>query len=416
MADFNYRAAQRDGQIVEGRIAASDEQAAIRLLRSQGLTPIRIQMPTGSSLSATPTAIPREDQPRLGLRRKPRPPSQDDVLHMTKELAVLLRAGLPLDRALKVILNMNGQPAMQGVLQEILDAIKGGRNLSHALRAHGELFGDFYINMVRSGEAGGQLAEVLAELAQHLERGKALRASLTSALIYPSILLVVSILSIALMLGFVVPQFKSLFEDMGERLPLATRWVVDSGDWMADYGGYLLIAALPLWLIFRRWKATPEGRIAMDRISLRLPLLGPILLKYEITRFARTLGTLLSNGVSLLEAIGIARDTVGNSLLREALDSLPAAIKQGGRMATALEKTGLFTQAAIQMIAVGEESGRLDAMLKELAHVYDDEVQASVKRTLTLLEPLLILGLGAIIATIIIAILMGILSVNELVA
>lgn len=416
MADFNYRAAQRDGQIVEGRIAASDEQAAIRLLRSQGLTPIRIQMPTGPSLSATPAATPRGDQPRLGLRRKPRPPSQDDVLHMTKELAVLLRAGLPLDRALKVILNMNGQPAMQGVLQEVLDAIKGGRNLSHALRAHGELFGDFYINMVRSGEAGGQLAEVLAELAQHLERGKALRASLTSALIYPSILLVVSILSIALMLGFVVPQFKSLFEDMGERLPLATRWVVDAGDWMADYGGYLLIAALPLWMIFRRWKATPEGRIAMDRISLRLPLLGPILLKYEITRFARTLGTLLSNGVSLLEAIGIARDTVGNSLLREALDSLPAAIKQGGRMATALEKTGLFTQAAIQMIAVGEESGRLDAMLKELAHVYDDEVQASVKRTLTLLEPLLILGLGAIIATIIIAILMGILSVNELVA
>lgn len=416
MADFNYRAAQRDGQIVEGRIVASDEQAAIRLLRSQGLTPIRIQMPTGPSLSATPAATPRGDQPRLGLRRKPRPPSQDDVLHMTKELAVLLRAGLPLDRALKVILNMNGQPAMQGVLQEVLDAIKGGRNLSHALRAHGELFGDFYINMVRSGEAGGQLAEVLAELAQHLERGKALRASLTSALIYPSILLVVSILSIALMLGFVVPQFKSLFEDMGERLPLATRWVVDAGDWMADYGGYLLIAALPLWMIFRRWKATPEGRIAMDRISLKLPLLGPILLKYEITRFARTLGTLLSNGVSLLEAIDIARDTVGNSLLQEALDSLPAAIKQGGRMATALEKTGLFTQAAIQMIAVGEESGRLDAMLKELAHVYDDEVQASVKRTLTLLEPLLILGLGAIIATIIIAILMGILSVNELVA
>lgn len=411
MADFHYRAAQRDGQIVEGRIAASDEQAAIRLLRSQGLTPIRIQMPTSPSLSATS----RRDQAQLGLRRRPRPPGQDDVLHMTKELAVLLRAGLPLDRALKVILNMNGQPAMQGVLQETLDAIKGGRNLSHALRAHGELFGDFYINMIRSGEAGGQLAEVLAELAQHLERGKALRTSLTSALIYPSILLVVSILSIALMLGFVVPQFKSLFEDMGESLPLATRWVVDVGDWMAEYGGYILIAALPLWLIFRRWKATPEGHMAMDRLSLRLPLLGPILLKYELTRFARTLGTLLSNGVSLLEAIGIARDTVGNILLREALDSLPAAIKQGGRMATSLEKTGLFTQAAIQMIAVGEESGRLDAMLKELAHVYDDEIQASVRRTLTLLEPLLILGLGAIIATIIIAILMGILSVNELV-
>jgi general secretion pathway protein F len=416
MADFHYRAAQRDGQIVEGQITAQDEQTALRLLRSQGLTPIRIQMPTGALLSATSTATPREDQPRLGRRSKPRPPNQDDVLHMTKELAVLLRAGLPLDRALKVILNMSGQPTMQGVLQETLDAIKAGRNLSHALRSHRELFGDFYINMVRSGEAGGQLAEVLAELAQHLERGKALRASLTSALIYPSILLVVSILSIALMLGFVVPQFKSLFEDMGERLPLATRWIVDAGDWMADYGGYLLIAALPLWLMFRRWKATPKGRIAMDRISLRLPLLGPILLKYEITRYARTLGTLLSNGVSLLEAIGIARDTVGNSLLQEALSSLPSAIKQGGRMATALEKTGLFTQAAIQMIAVGEESGRLDAMLKELAQVYDDEVQASVKRTLTLLEPLLILGLGAIIATIIIAILMGILSVNELVA
>lgn len=414
MADFNYRAAQRNGQIIEGQITASDEQTAIRLLRSQGLTPIRIQL--GPLPSALALVTPRVARPRLGLRRKPRPPGQDEILRLTKELATLLHAGLPLDRALKVILNMNGHPAMQGVLQDILDAIKGGRPLSHALRTHHGLFGDFYINMVRSGEAGGQLAEVLAELAEHLERNKGLRSSITSALIYPAILLVVSILSIALMLGFVVPQFKSLFEDMGERLPLATRWVVNAGDWIAHHGVYLLLAALPFGLLFRRWKATSRGQITIDRISLRLPLFGPILLKYEITRFVRTLGTLLANGVSLLEAIGIARDTMGNSLLREALDSLPVAIKQGGRMATALEKTGLFTQAAIQMIAVGEESGRLDAMLKELAHAYDDEVQASVKRSLTLLEPLLILGLGAIIATIIIAILMGILSVNELVA
>ncbi|MEW6446131.1 MAG: type II secretion system F family protein [Pseudomonadota bacterium] len=416
MADFAYRAARRDGQVTEGRIAASDEPTAARLLRAQGLTPIRLAL---AEDNAAPAAARTPTAPRVAffsLRRSPRPPGQDEILHMTKELSVLLRAGLPLDRALKVMIGMSGQPPMRSVMQDMLDTIKGGRGLSQALRAHGDLFGDFYINMVRSGEAGGQLATVLADLAEHLERSKTLRSSMVSALIYPAILLAVSVLSIALMLGFVVPQFKSLFEDMGERLPLATRLVVDSGDWIAAHGIYLLIAALPLWLLLQRWKNTPAGRASIDRISLRLPLLGPTLLKYETTRFARTLGTLLGNGVSLLDAIGIARDTVGNTVLREALSSLPPAIKQGGRMAAALEKTGLFSQAAIQMTAIGEESGRLDAMLRELAHVYDNEVQAGVKRALTLLEPLLILGLGAIIAAIIIAILMGILSVNELVA
>lgn len=399
MASFTYKAVGRDGKTRQGVVEASGQELASRQLRAQGLTLLKLE--AGNSL----------DDPEKIVGK---PPSRQEVLSMTSELAVLLRAGLPLDRALKVLIDMAVQPQMQFLLNDLLKAVKGGKALSIAMQSHEKIFGSFYISMVRSGEASGQLSEVLDRLVEYLENAKANRDSVVSALIYPAILLVVAVLSIVLMLGFVVPQFESLFEDMGEALPLLTQMVLSGADFIKSWGWLLLIVIIGGGIVFRNWSSTDQGRTALDKRMLGLPLAGGIVFEFEVSKFARTTGTLLGNGVSLLKAISIAIDTVDNRVIRDALQVLPPAVKGGQRMSIALEESKMFTPMVIQMIRVGEESGSLDRMLLELAKVFDDHVQSGVKRGLALLEPILILTMGFIIAVIIIAILMGILSVNNL--
>ena len=216
------------------------------------------------------------------------------------------------------------------------------------------------------------------------------------------------------MLGFVVPQFETLFEDMGEALPPLTSIVISGADFIKDYGWLLLVVLVGLGFYLRNWAATEQGKISLHQRMLTIPLAGGIIFEYEVSKFARTVGTLLGNGVSLLKAISIAIDTVDNRVIKDALEVLPPAVKAGKRMSVALEETDMFTPMVIQMIRVGEESGSLDQMMLELATVFENHVQSGVKRGLALLEPVLILGMGFIIAVIIIAILMGILSVNDL--
>jgi|TARA_R100000005_G_scaffold96550_1_gene84450 general secretion pathway protein F len=398
MAHFSYRAIGRDGKPLDGTVEADGLDVASRLLRAQGLTLLALEQGEG-----------RAKQPAAS-----KPVKRDDVLSTTSELAVLLRAGLPLDRALKVLIDMASEPALETLLQDLLREVKAGKALSQALLPHQAVFGNFYINMVRSGEASGQLSAVLDRLVEYLQNAKASRDNVVSALIYPAILLVVAVLSIVLMLGFVVPQFETLFEDMGEALPPLTAMVVGAADFIARYGWLLLLVALAAGWWVRNWLATEAGQASKDARLLKMPVVGGILFQFEVSKFARTVGTLLGNGVSLLKAISIAIDTVDNRVIKQALQVLPSAVKSGKRMSVALEESGLFTPMVIQMTRVGEESGRLDAMMLELARVFDGHVQAGVKRGLTLLEPVLILGMGAIIAVIIIAILLGILSVNDL--
>lgn len=415
MAEYAYRAATTDGGFVDGRLSAASREEALRQLRGQGLTPVRLEESgeeTAQGGARATTAVKSIARPRLLSR--PKRPGFAEVHALTAELSVMLRAGLPLDRALRVLIGMSGNPAVVAVIEDLLKSVKAGKGLSQALAAHQPLFGDFYISMVRSGEAGGQLAAVLAQLAEHLERVKALRESVISALIYPAILVVVAALSVILLLGFVVPQFETLFDDLGDGLPLPTRIIVSAGHLVADWGWLLALLAVAAVLLARRWLASPGGRLRRDDWLLRTPVIGTIARKYEITRFARSMGTLLGNGVPIVTALRIASDTMGNQCLRSAIDSVAPAIKQGGRMADALERSGLFTLLALNMVRLGEETGRLDAMLLEVARVHDAEVQAGVKRALTLVEPALILTLGVVIAAIIVSILMGILSVNEL--
>ncbi len=401
MPVFSYKAIGRDGKSLAGTIEADGPELATRQLRGQGLTLLKLE--AGGSNAAETVS-----------RRSRKGPGRQEILSMTSELAVLLRAGLPLDRALKVLIDMAAQPQMDLLLNDLLSAVKGGKSLSQALQPHEAVFGSFYLNMVRAGEASGLLSDVLDRLVEYLENAKANRDTVVSALIYPAILAVVAVLSIVVMLGFVVPQFESLFDDMGEALPPLTQMVVGGADFLARWGWLLLLLVLGGFAYLRHWLSTDAGRESLHRRLLALPLAGGIIFEFELSKFARTVGTLLHNGVSLLRAISIAIDTVDNVVIKQSLQVLPPAVKAGKRMSVALEGTGMFTPMVIQMTRVGEESGSLDQMMLELARVFDGHVQSGVKRGLSLLEPVLILGMGAVIAVIIIAILMGIISVNDL--
>ncbi len=411
MAEFEYKAARRDGSIARGRVSVASLDLAARQLRAQGLTPINL-VPASAAAAAVPlTGGAGLQSSKKGSGKRT---TRDQVLSITSELSVLLRAGLPIDRALKVLIDMSPQDQSREMLEDLLRTVKGGKGLSQAMEPYQDLFGGFYISMVRSGEASGRLSEVLARLAEYLESAKEVRSSVISALIYPAILVVVAVLSIFVMLGYVVPQFEALFADLGDGLPLLTRGVIAVGEGLKSWGWVLIIlAALAVWLA-RRWLAQPEGKAWLDSRLLRLPLLGTVVFKYEVARFARTMGTLLKNGVSLLQSLSIASGTVSNVHVQAALSGLAPTVKQGGRISVALEEAKTFSPMMVQIIRVGEESGQLDEMMLELAKVYDNEVKAGIKRSLTLLEPVLILSMAGVIALIIIAILMGILSVNDL--
>lgn len=406
MPEFLWRAAHADGQAAEGRTEAAAEADVLRQLRERGLTPIRVQ-PAGQAEGAALAG------PRPRAARGPVKPA--DVLSLTSELAIMLRAGLALDAALRVLIDMSHKPSVRAMLEKVLEDVKGGAPFSRALAAHQTHFGDFYINMIRSGEVSGQMPQVLDRLAGHMQRLRALRESVVSATLYPAILLGVAVLSLVGMLGFVVPQFEKLFKGMGDALPMPTRVVMLLGQGFRHYGLALGLGAAALGWLAWRWLRTPAGRQWWQARLIALPMLDPIVRKYQLTLFARSLGTLLDNGVPLLAALHISVETVTHQALRQALAKMAPLVKEGSRIVPAMRATGVFEPLAINLVRVGEETGRVGAMMNELAAILDRDVETGIKRGLTLLEPALILVLGLLIAAIIVSILLGIISVNDLV-
>lgn len=414
MPEFFWRAANAAGHVDEGRLEASSAVVAARQLRDRGLVPVTIReggQPAANAMSGARSAAAGA---LTGQRHGKTRVSQSDVLALTGELAIMLRSGLALASALKVLIDMAHKPAVSSLMQQVLDDVKDGAPLSRALAREQQVFGDFYLNMVRSGEASGQLAPVLTRLVEHLERIRSLRESVVSASIYPLILLAVAVVSLFAMLGFVVPQFEKLFTDLGDALPMATRIVMKAGQVFRDWG--VAIAAgvgLAGWLALR-WLRSPRGTAWWQAWILGLPMLGLLLRKYQLTLFSRTLGTLLGNGVPLLTALHISTETVGNQSLRSALLGVAPRVKEGVRLVDALSNTGIFEPLAINLVRVGEETGRIGPMMLELAHILNRDVETGIRRVLTLLEPLMIIVLGLMIAGIIVSILLGILSINDL--
>ncbi len=412
MPVYRYRAVNPAGELAVGELDAANEGEIVGRLRDQGLMPMQIAHASGAPAG---TGAPRAERGRRRSMFEPKTVTRDHLLGLTRELATLLRAGLPLDRALEILIGLSPAPVVATLLQGVRDDVRGGKALSQALDARREVFSRFYVNIVRAGEAGGALGVVLQRLADTMERNKELRESVKSALIYPVILVGVAVVSVALLLVWVVPQFETTFAQAGRALPLPTLVVVAVGKftraWWWALAGAIFVGVF--W--FRRRGGKPDVRRARDRRMLGLPLLGDLIAKVETARFGRTLATLLGNGVTLLAGLAIVKETMGNTVMADALDGVIAKLREGKGFGRPLAETGLYPKLASQMILVGEESGRLEEMLARVADVYDREVQLAIKRFLAVLEPALILGLAVMIGGIVFSILLGVMGMSELV-
>jgi len=400
---YSYKTVNSQGITEEGVRDAKDEQALLLELQNQGLIPIRIE--------------PARDKTFLGFRLKSASLrlSHKEIGMLTGELATLLESGLPLDRSLTILLQLTEEnPKLNKLVANVLEKVKGGKALADALESQGEVFSKFYLNMIRAGEMGGNLGGVLLRLGEYLERSQELKDTVKTALIYPAILLVMSLVSLFVMLTFVVPQFKEMFESAGQALPLPTRIVVGLAEFLQSYWWILLLLVLGGIQFMKSQLANPASKKGWDGRFLRMPLFGAIVINMETANFSRTFGTLLGNGVSILKSLGIVRETVSNGVLADLLTDAEEQLKQGRTMSEALSKQNLFPKLAVQMIKMGEETGRLEEMLMRIAVIYDKQLKTTIQRMLALLEPALIITLGLMIAGIIVSILLAILSVNDL--
>jgi len=409
---FRYKAVAPGGAVSVGELDAANEGEILDRLRDQGLMPMQVAPAQAGAVAAPARGEARA--PRRSLFAKKRF-SGEQLMAFTRELATLLRAGLPLDRALETLIGLTSTPYAATFLQGIRDEVRGGKAMSQALDARREVFNRFYVNIVRAGEAGGALATVLTRLADTMERNKDLRETVKSALIYPIILIGVAVSSVMILLIYVVPQFQQTFSQAGKALPLPTEVVIFVGTFLKKWWWAMIafVALVVLWA--RRKLREPRFRRRFDARVLKLPVLGDLLVKIEVARFSRTLATLLGNGVTLLSALSIVKETLGNLVLSASLDGVTARLREGKGFGRPLLDTGLWPKLATQMILVGEESGRLEEMLGRVADVYDREVQVSVKRFLAILEPALILGLAVLIGGIVFSILLGVMGMSELV-
>ncbi|MGI9418817.1 MAG: type II secretion system F family protein [Geminicoccaceae bacterium] len=411
MVEFNFRALNAKGEMVEGEIDAADQTAVIAQLRERQQMPLAIQ-PKGTPLRQGGGSRLTQwlNQPLLsggGVRQR-------DVAVMTRELSTLLNAGLTVDQALSFLIDVTDGDRQRRLIADLLEKVQGGSTLANALEDHKTVFSSAYISLVRAGEAGNALNDVLARLAQFLDRNEQLSDQVKSALVYPIMLMIMAAISIVVLLALVVPQFTPLFESAGAELPALTQVVVGLGDAAKNYWwlGLIVTAGLALWM--RAQFRDPNSRAQIDRLSLRLPLIGELIAKIDTAKLARTVGTLLINGVALPHALAIAKDTMGNAALRDHLGATLKSVKEGKRVAASLERSAAFPKLATHLIAVGERSGQLDAMLLKIAEIFDQEVKTTIERLMTLLVPVLTIGIGVVIATIIGAILTAILEAYQL--
>ncbi|MBL0142239.1 MAG: type II secretion system F family protein [Betaproteobacteria bacterium] len=405
---FQYKAVTPAGEVLEGVMDAATHKGVIERLRDMGYTPIRA---VDASAAETPAATGRRASSGILFRRGVK---ADEVGVVTEEISTLLGAGLPLDRSLEILVSLAENERVAEVLSRVRNEVRGGASLSKALEAQGGVFSRFYVNMVRAGEAGGSLADVLARLAEFMERSKDLRESVKSALIYPAILVAVALLSVVVLLAVVVPQFEPIFAQSGKALPWITETVLAAGALLRGYWWALVLGTVAAVFIISRRLRSPEAKLYWDRVVLKLPIFGDLAAKVETARLARTLGTLLRNGVSLVNALSIGRETMGNTYMIAGLAEVGRELKTGRGFAKPMLETRRFPPFAVHMIQVGEETGRLDRMLLDVADVYDREVARAVKRALALLEPAIILFLTVVVGGVILSILAAMLTIYDI--
>ncbi len=386
MPKFTYSARTVGGEIQRDEIDLPTRDEVVKYLRKRRLIPITVR------------EKPKDIKLGLGKKVKTR-----DVVVITRQFATMINAGLPLVQALQILAQQTTNPSIRNTVEKVVFEVESGRTLAEALKDHPKLFSQLYVNMVAAGEAGGILDTILLRLATFLEKSEALARKVKGAMIYPAVVLTVAMGAIVILLLFVIPTFQTMFASFNQELPLPTRVVIGLSDFLQGYWIWLLIGGIGGGFLFKRWIATSNGRLVFDRLVLHMPVLGSLVRKTAVARFTRTLGTLLSSGVSILEGLEITARTAGNRVIHDAVMNSRASIAGGESIAEPLRQSGAFPPMVTQMINVGEETGDLDGMLTKIADFYDEEVDVAVENLLKALEPVLIVILGTIVGGMIVA-------------
>ena len=401
---YAYRGLDVDGRAVGGVLDADSPRGARQKLRRTGVFPTDLK----EERAATPLAV------RAFAQRPERVPAAE-LAAITRQFSTLVAAGLPLVEALGALAEQAERPSLARTLAQVRQEVTEGSSLADALAQHPRLFGSLYVNMVRAGEASGALHVVLDRLADYTENQARLLGKVRSALTYPAIMLLLSATILFFLLSYVVPKVTRIFQETHQQLPLPTRLLLGVSDFVAQWWWLLLMLLAAVTVGVMRWARTPSGRERVDRLTLDVPYLGRLAQKLAVARFARTLSTLLASGIGLLPSLDIVKSIVDNTVLTRAIERARDAIREGQSIAPPLRESGLFPPLVVHMVAVGERSGQLEAMLSKAADTYDDEVENAVVALTTILEPIIIVFMGGVVLFIVLAILLPIFELNRIV-
>ncbi len=404
---YSYKATDTSGKIVRSVMEADTEVIIVHYLQDKGLIPIRIT-PASRGVSKAGTLF------SLDVKTVFQRVASKDIMYFTQDLTALLGAGLPVDRSLKILVEATENIKFKKIIKEILKAIEGGSDLSEAMGRHPEIFSEFYVNMVKAGEAGGVLEAVLERLGLFLETSQELKDYIKSALVYPLFLLFVGGISIIILMTFVIPKFSVIFAGMGSALPVSTKFLLAASDIFRVYWWAIILSGMALFFSFSWYSKTPKGRIVFDKLKMGFPVIGDLIKKIEVGRITRTLGTLINSGVPILQAILLVKDIINNKVVAGTMDDIYDRVKEGERLSTPLTQSQIFPPLAVHMIKVGEETGNLSGMLLKVADNYEKIVRNLVKRGISLIEPLMILFMGIVVGFIVISMLMAIFSMNDM--
>jgi type IV pilus assembly protein PilC len=388
MPVFEYTARNAStGQIMKGQLDVGSREDVLKHIKQQKMIMVNIR-----------------EQPKalsFGTRRKSI--KTRDIVIFTRQFATMINSGLPLVQSLDILAKQTENPALAEVTKQVVFDVESGHTLADAFSKHPRAFTELYVNMVAAGEAGGILDTILLRLATFLEKSDALIRKVKGAMVYPGVIMSVAAIAIAVLLIFVIPTFQKMFASVGMELPLPTRIVIGMSDFLINYWWMLILIVIGIVYAIRKYYATPDGHLRIDQLLLNSPVLGDLLRKSAVSRFTRTLGTLISSGVSILDGLEITAKTAGNRVIHDAVMASRNSIAGGETIAAPLEKSKVFPPMVISMIAVGEQTGGLDEMLSKIADFYDEEVDVAVSALLSLMEPIMIVILGVIVGGMVIA-------------
>jgi general secretion pathway protein F len=396
---YQFRAVASDGKLRTGTLTAESEKIAAQELKRQGLIPVFVGVEKKAGFQIALPVI------HMGRRR--------DVLFFTQELSTLLSAGIPVDRALSITSELTVRTSFRSLVQDVLRLLKSGKSFADSLGAHPEYFSELYISMVRAGEASGSLAVIFVRLSEFERTRDDLRGYIVSSLVYPGLLTAVGLTSIIILLNFVVPRFAQIFSDPRMKIPTPTYVLLEVSRYMRTYWLPATIVIVGGVLILTAYIRTPKGTLWWDSIRLRIPVLGDALRKAETARFARAMATLVTASVPLVQCLGISRGILNNRRISATLEPIAQGVKRGEGIAAPLRRAGEFPPLAGHLLAVGEETGHLDAMFERMADIYDTETRTAIRRFTSLFEPLIILVMGVIVGTLILSLMLAITSIND---